>query len=79
MNQMARYSHLTMHDPESAPDQSAAQLRNAESQMGMIPNLYRVLAESPQTLEAYDTLNRLFTDTSFDATEQTVVWQSISV
>ena len=79
MNQMARYSHFTLHDPETAPGESAEQLRNAEQQLGMIPNLYRVLAESPQTLEAYDTLNGLFTNTSFDATEQTVVWQSISV
>ena len=79
MNQMARYSHFTMHDPEGAPEQSAAQPRTAERQLGMIPNLHRVLAESPQVLEAYDSLDRLFTGTSFDATERTVVWQSISV
>lgn len=79
MNQMARYSHFPMHDPESAPEDSREQLRAAERQLGMLPNLYRVLAESPRTLEAYDTLDRLFTATSFDATEQTVVWQSINV
>lgn len=45
----------------------------------MIPALHAVMAEAPGLLEGYQELHRLFTQTSFDATEQTVVWQTINV
>lgn len=45
----------------------------------MIPGLHGVLAGSPQLLEAYQTLHKLFTQTSFDKEELTVVWQTINV
>ena len=45
----------------------------------MLPGLHGVLASSPQTLEAYKNLHNLFSNTSFDADELTVVWQTINV
>jgi len=45
----------------------------------MIPGLHGVLAAAPKTFEAYQTLHQLFTETSFNAEELTVVWQAINV
>ena len=45
----------------------------------MIPGLHGALAGSPQLLDAYQILHELFTNTSFNAEELTVVWQSINV
>ncbi|MGI2171987.1 carboxymuconolactone decarboxylase family protein [Shewanella sp. MF05960] len=70
---------FTIHTVESAPQESKAILEGAKKQMGMIANLYGVLAESPSTLKAYQQLHQLFSDTSFDAEELTVVWQTINV
>jgi uncharacterized peroxidase-related enzyme len=70
---------FTIHTVESAPQQSKAMLEGAQKQMGMVPNLFAVLAESPSTLKAYQQLHQLFSDTSFDAEELTVVWQTINV
>ena len=70
---------FTLHTVDSAPKESKPMLENAEQSMGMIPSLLAVLAEAPGALEGYQTLNDLFTRTSFDASEQTVVWQTINV
>ncbi|QDE32360.1 carboxymuconolactone decarboxylase family protein [Shewanella polaris] len=70
---------FTIHTFESAPEESKAILEGAKKQMGMVPNLFAVLAESPSTLKAYQQLHQLFTETSFDAEELTVVWQTINV
>jgi len=45
----------------------------------MLPNLHGVLAESPNVLEAYKRLHSLFTSSSFNNDEQTVIWQTINV
>jgi len=70
---------LKVHTIESAPEGSKAQLEASVKGFGMLPGLHGVLASSPQTLEAYKTIHGLFTKTSFDAEEQTVVWQTINV
>ncbi len=70
---------LTIHTIESAPEASKSVLENSLKTNGMLPNLHGVLASSPQTLEAYQTLHQLFMNTSFDAEELTVVWQGINV
>jgi len=36
---------FTLHSIESAPEESKPLLEAAQQSMGMIPNLYRVLAE----------------------------------
>jgi alkylhydroperoxidase family enzyme len=70
---------LKVHNIETAPEESKELLENSQKAYGMIPALHGVLAGSPKVLEAYQTLHELFTQTSFNEEELTVVWQSINV
>ena len=72
-------STFKMHDVDSAPEGSQAMLANSLKTFGMIPGLHAVMAESPGLLEGYQLLHKLFADSSFNAEELTVVWQSINV
>lgn len=71
--------NLTLHTFESAPEKSKPLLKNSVKEYGMIPNLHAVLASSPGLLEAYQSLHNLFSNSSFNADELTVVWQGINV
>ncbi|WNZ53678.1 peroxidase-related enzyme (plasmid) [Microbulbifer sp. MKSA007] len=42
---------------EAAPQESQASLQAVKSQLGSVPNLFRIVANSPQTLEGYLGLN----------------------
>ncbi|MFD2205619.1 carboxymuconolactone decarboxylase family protein [Kiloniella antarctica] len=68
-----------LHTQETAPADSQPLLENSLKAFGMIPNLHAVMAEAPTALEAYQNLHTLFQNTSFNADELTVVWQSINV
>ncbi|APU09093.1 carboxymuconolactone decarboxylase [Cellulophaga lytica] len=70
---------LKVHNIESAPEAAKPLLVASNKAYGMIPGLHGVLASSPQILEAYQTLHELFTQTSFNEAELTVVWQAINV
>jgi uncharacterized peroxidase-related enzyme len=70
---------FTIHTVDTAPEGSKAMLEGAKKKMGMVPNLFGVLAESPSTLQAYQQLHQAFLDTSFNPEELTVVWQTINV
>ena len=72
-------STLKIHTIESAPQDSKALLEKSEKENGFIPNLHGVLAGAPGLLEAYQDLHRLFSNSSFNADELTVVWQTINV
>lgn len=72
-------TEFTIHDKQSAPQESQALLDNSINAFGMIPNLHAVMAESPGLLEGYQRLHQLFLDSSFDDEETTVVWQTINV
>ena len=67
------------HDLETAPEGSKPLLENSQKAFGRLPGLHKVMAESPQVLEGYQVLHKLFTETAFDADEMTVVWQTINV
>ena len=71
--------NFDLYTLENAPLDSKPLLDNSIKGFGMIPNLHAVLAESPATLEAYQSLHRLFQQTSFDAEQLTVVWQTINI
>ncbi|MEM9798188.1 MAG: carboxymuconolactone decarboxylase family protein [Pseudomonadota bacterium] len=73
------HNDFPMHDLDSAPEASKPLLESSQKAFGRLPGLHRVMSESPQHLEAYQTLHRLFTETAFDADELTVVWQTINV
>ncbi|MFC6269855.1 carboxymuconolactone decarboxylase family protein [Frigoriflavimonas asaccharolytica] len=70
---------LQIHNIETAPAEAKPLLENSQKAYGMIPGLHGVLAGSPQLLQAYQTLHELFTQTSFNNEELTVVWQTINV
>ncbi len=70
---------LKIHNTETAPEESKALLLKSQKAYGMIPGLHGALAGSSQLLDAYQILHDLFTNTSFNAEELTVVWQSINV
>lgn len=70
---------LKVHNISTAPEGSKALLESSQKAYGMIPGLHGVLAASPQLLKAYQELHQLFTETSFNNDELTVVWQTINV
>jgi uncharacterized peroxidase-related enzyme len=70
---------FNLHTIETAPDASKAQLASIEKIWKFIPNLHRTLAESPVTLEAYDTLFGLVSKSSLTAVEQQVTYLAINV
>ena len=72
-------SKFTLHDIDSAPEGSKPLLQGSQKSFGMIPNLHAVLAASPQALEAYQTLTRLFLETSLATNEKHVLWLTINV
>jgi alkylhydroperoxidase family enzyme len=72
-------SKLKVHSIDSAPENSKALLEKSVKAFGMLPGLHGVLAESPQLLEAYQVLHELFSNSSFNNDELTVVWQTINV
>lgn len=72
-------TQFTLHDDASAPEASKPLLENSLKAFGMVPGLHAVMAESPELLEAYQRVHELFQNSSFDADELTVVWQTINV
>ncbi len=70
---------FTLHTLDTAPEASRPLLEKSLKAFGRIPGLHAVMAESPQLLEAYQKLSELFTRTSFNAEEITVVWMAINV
>ncbi|MEL0644893.1 carboxymuconolactone decarboxylase family protein [Olleya sp. Ti.3.14] len=70
---------LKVHNIETAPEAAKPLLENSQKAYGMIPGLHGVLSASPELLKAYQELHQLFTETSFNNEELTVVWQTINV
>lgn len=67
------------HTLETAPQKSKDFLQAAKNSMGMIPNMYAVMAENPMLLEAYINSYHLFRSSAdFSAIEQEVIFLSIS-
>ncbi|MBY5991167.1 carboxymuconolactone decarboxylase family protein [Ferrimonas balearica] len=72
-------SQFTIHNLDTVPAGSRATLEQVNKQFGMVPNLLGVLAEAPGILDGYLQLHQLFSQSSFNAEELTVVWQTINV
>ncbi|MBX9588083.1 MAG: carboxymuconolactone decarboxylase family protein [Hyphomonadaceae bacterium] len=70
-------SSFPLHTIETAPEGSRQQLSDIEKTWKFIPNLHRVLAQSPETLKAYDTLFGLFAKSTLSPTEQQIAYLSI--
>lgn len=56
-----------------APESSQDVMNSLEHELGELPNLYRVLANSPSALRAYAAMNKLFRDSGLTEQEQQVV------
>ncbi len=72
-------TEFTSHTEDSAPEASKALLADLRKAYRMMPGLHAVMAEAPGLLEAYKTVHELFVNSSFDADEFTVVWQTVNV
>ena len=72
-------SNFTLHTLESAPKESKALVEGSVNAFGFLPGLHAVMAEAPGLLEGYQVLHKLFSESSFNAEELTVVWQTINV
>ncbi|MDV7104910.1 carboxymuconolactone decarboxylase family protein [Vibrio sp. TH_r3] len=70
---------FTLHTLESAPEASKPFVEGSIKANGMLPGLHAVMADAPGLLEGYQVLHKLFTESSFNAEELTVVWQTINV
>jgi uncharacterized peroxidase-related enzyme len=70
---------FTVHTIETAPEGSRARLEAVRKAWGFVPQLQGTLAESPVTLEAYDTLFGLVGQSSFSPAEQQVAYLAINV
>jgi uncharacterized peroxidase-related enzyme len=68
---------FTLHDTATAPAGSADILNGVQKAWGFVPNLHRVLAQSPAALEAYATLWGIAEKTGFSAVERNVAYLAI--
>ena len=68
---------FTLHDTTTAPMGSPEILIAIEQAWGFVPNLHRVLAESPAALEAYTTLWKIAEKTSFTSQERNIAYLAI--
>jgi uncharacterized peroxidase-related enzyme len=68
---------FTLHDTSTASTASTGILDSVQKSWGLIPNLHRVLAESPAALEAYATLWGIAEKKGFTPQERNIVYIAI--
>lgn len=68
-----------IHSENDAPEASKALLKMAQQNMGMLPNLERVMAGAPTLLQAYVTLWELFDHASLSPIERQIVYQAANI
>jgi AhpD family alkylhydroperoxidase len=66
-----------LHDTTTAPTASTKILHSVQKSWGLVPNLHRVLAESPAALEACATLWGIAEKTGFTPQERNIVYIAI--
>lgn len=69
---------FNLHTLKTAPEASKEILVRAQKQNGFIPNLYGMMAESPELLKAYRQMADLFDATSLSPVEKNIVWLTVS-
>jgi uncharacterized peroxidase-related enzyme len=74
---MKMINGFTLHENSTAGAPSAELLDGVKKAWGFVPNLHRVLAESPAALEAYNTLWGIAEKTSFTPQERNVAYLTI--
>lgn len=71
-------TEFKLHTLETAPEGSKEILSGALKQNGFIPNLYGMMAESPELLKVYRQMADLFEATSLSPVEKNIVWLTVS-
>ncbi|MGD9563859.1 MAG: carboxymuconolactone decarboxylase family protein [Pyrinomonadaceae bacterium] len=69
---------LSVQTIESAPEKSAAILKEVGAKFGFVPNLMGVFANSPEALQGYLTLSALVDQTSLSPAERQIVLLGVS-
>lgn len=67
-----------IHTIESAPENSKPILERLEQGIGFVPNLAATMAHSPGVLDAYTTLNRIFSAGTFSPIERELIAMTTS-
>lgn len=62
-----------IHTAQESPEPAASILRDTQTALGFVPNLFGVLAESQCALAAFATLNAQFAKSSFSPTERELI------
>jgi len=71
-------SRIPAIDPASATGQTRELLNAAEEKMGGIPNILRVMGQSPVSLDAYLTLSAILEDSEFGTAEREAIALAIA-
>lgn len=71
-------TEFTLHTAETAPEEARPRLESAEKKMGFVPNLFAEMAEAPALLEAYQTLDEIYSRTSLTPAQRQVALLAIS-
>jgi len=72
-------ANFTTHTIESAPEGSKAILENLQKQLGFIPNILAILADSPATLDTYlHGIKQLHNNSAFSPREFNALYLAIS-
>jgi uncharacterized peroxidase-related enzyme len=66
-------SRLSLHTVDDAPEAAQASLELVVSKNGYLPNLYRLLANSPVALEAYHALSAIIARGNFSIGERETI------
>ncbi|WP_237227875.1 carboxymuconolactone decarboxylase family protein [Rubinisphaera sp. JC750] len=66
-------AEFTTYTPDTASDASKPLLEKSQKSFGFVPNLHGVMAESPELLEAYQTVAQLFGRTDLSETERQII------
>ena len=72
-------SRIPPIEVKDAPESAQPILQAVSRQLGMVPNLYRVLGRAAPAAKAYAQLDALFDETGFDPVERQVVLLATSV
>jgi len=69
----------TLHDHDTAPQAAREWMDKSVKGFGRVPNLHKVMANTPIVLEAYHRLWDIFGESSFSKVEQQVVYQASNI
>lgn len=71
--------NFTLYNQHDAPIQSAKLLQNVNAELGFVPNIHAMVAESTIALEGFQSLSRYFSKSDFTATESELIQIAVSV